>query len=40
MESVIRSQLREHSAVIETIEQQLVPVIAAAGELLGPAAAR
>ena len=34
MESVIRSQLQGHRAVIDTIEQQLVPAIAAAGDLL------
>jgi len=39
MESVIRTQLQEHRAVIETIEQQLVPAIAAAGDLLANALA-
>jgi D-sedoheptulose 7-phosphate isomerase len=39
MESVIRSQLKAHSAVIETIEQQLVPAIASASELLAKALA-
>lgn len=37
MKEAIRSQLREHRAVIETIEQQLVPAIAAAGEMLAKA---
>lgn len=39
MESVIRSQLQEHRAVIEAIERQLVPTIAAAGNLLADALA-
>lgn len=39
MESVIRSQLLAHRAVIEIIEKQLVPAIAAAGELLANALA-
>ena len=39
MESVIRSQLQDHSGVIETIERQLVPAIAAAGDLLANALA-
>lgn len=37
MESVIRSQLQSHRAVIETIEHQLIPAIAAAGDLLARA---
>jgi D-sedoheptulose 7-phosphate isomerase len=34
MENLIRSQLQAHRAVMETIEQQLIPAIAAAGDLL------
>jgi len=34
MESLIRSQLHAHREVIETIEDQLIPAIAAAGDLL------
>ena len=39
MESLIRSQLHAHRAVIETIEDQLIPAIAAAGDLLAKALA-
>jgi D-sedoheptulose 7-phosphate isomerase len=39
MESVIRSQLHEHRAVIEAIEDQMIPAIAAAGDLLAKALA-
>lgn len=39
MENAIRCQLQAHRAVIETIEQQLIPAIAAVGELLAKALA-
>jgi D-sedoheptulose 7-phosphate isomerase len=39
MDSVIRSHLQAHRAVIETIEQQLVTAIAAFGDLLANALA-
>jgi len=39
MESAIRSQLQAHNDIIETIERQLVPTIAAVADLLAKALA-